>query len=198
MHMLDQKVKADRIMYQMKLIDPNALLAGGAPRDWYFGNPCNDLDIYYYSSGMTVGSCKRQLESLFPDVEITHLAEQRLPSEEPMYASMPFLKRIFEATIGGIRVQFIQLETNGKQFKVVDNMDVSICQCWYNHKQRRVELHKNFKLTLATKMMFLPNGNSWSDKHPAKMAERFSNKFSCETEEQARDKLVRVALRDFD
>ena len=30
----------------LSLIDPNFCVAGGAPRNWYMGVPCNDIDVY--------------------------------------------------------------------------------------------------------------------------------------------------------
>lgn len=193
-----QKNIAEDIMDNIKIIDPYALLAGGAPRDWYFGNTCNDLDIYYYSNGDTVGACKGQLESLFPHLTFTNRSERfenKIAQQDHLeiYNSMKFLKRVFETTVGGLTVQFIQLEENKKQFKVVEAMDVSICQCWYNHYTGVITLSDNFKMTLATNIMFLPNGNSWSDKHPSKMHDRFP-KLARGTYKQAKDNLIRKAL----
>lgn len=34
------------VFNQLKRIDPNTILAGGAPRDWYFGTIPSDYDIY--------------------------------------------------------------------------------------------------------------------------------------------------------
>lgn len=194
-----QKSIAKDIMDGIKIIDPYALLAGGAPRDWYFGNPCNDLDIYYYSNGDTVNACKGQLEALFPHLIFINRSErfERNSREDQLevYNSMKFLKRVFETNVSGLKVQFIQLEDNKKQFDVVGAMDVSICQCWYNHYKDQVVLSNNFKMTLATNIMFLPNENSWSDKHPAKMHERFP-KYSRGTYEQAHNSILRKALKD--
>jgi len=196
-----QKNIARDVMDGIKIIDPYALLAGGAPRDWYFGNPCNDLDVYYYSNGDTISASKGQLQSLFPHVTFTNRSERfenkSVDEHREVYNSMKFLRRVYETQVGGLKVQFIQLEENKRQFDVVSAMDVSICQCWYNHYKDAVVLSDNFKLTLATDIMFLPNGNSWSDKHPLKMRERFE-RFSCGTKEQAQSKLVREALRGFD
>lgn len=50
----EQNVVAKKVLEKIKIVDPYVILAGGAPRDWYFGNPCNDLDIYYYSNAMTI------------------------------------------------------------------------------------------------------------------------------------------------
>lgn len=192
-----QKSIAKDIMDRIKIIDPYALLAGGAPRDWYFDNPCNDLDIYYYSNGGTVNACKGQLEALFPHLIFTNRSERfernSIKDQLEICNSMKFLKRVFETTVDGLKVQFIQLTEDKKQFQVVDAMDVSICQCWYNHHEDRVVLSDNFKMTLATEIMFLLNGNSWSDKHPSKMHERFPE-FSRGTYELAQKNILKKAL----
>lgn len=33
-----QKATAQSVYEKLKVIDPHCVLAGGAPRDWYFGN----------------------------------------------------------------------------------------------------------------------------------------------------------------
>jgi len=195
----DQKRIAKDIMDKVKIIDPYAILAGGAPRDWYFGNLCNDLDIYYYSTGQTISVAKGQLECLFPDHSITNLSERYENSvvqdeHMSMYNSMKFIRRVFETTVDGVRVQFIQLSEDRRQFDVVNAMDVSICQCWYNHYKDEIILSRNFKLTLASKIMFLPNGNNWADKHPFKMRERFPQ-FSAGEEDAAVRRAINESLR---
>ena len=39
---------AQNVLNKLEFFDPSCILAGGAPRDWYFGNLANDLDFYVY------------------------------------------------------------------------------------------------------------------------------------------------------
>lgn len=194
----EQKVVAKKVLEKIKIVDPYALLAGGAPRDWYFGNPCNDLDIYYYSNTMTIHDSIVQLNSIFPDTEFHRVGRKGCStgkSDRENYSTMPFMKDVFEGNIDGMRVQFIKLKENGKQFDVVNSMDVSICKCYYDHVKDKIVLTNDFKITIASKVMFLSNECKWYDKHPSKMVKRFSE-FKTGTKDIAIDTIVKDAIKN--
>lgn len=197
MNIEEQKGIADEIYTKLKVIDPYCILAGGAPRDWYFGNTANDLDFYFHSGGSTITATKSQLGFFFPEVTLLmHNDSSAFKNgQDERYKTMPFLRRIWEMHYKGVKVQLIQLSENLKQFKVVDFMDVSICQCSYLNGQ--IRMHDNFKKTLVSGIMFLTSeGYNWSDRHGVKMAERFKNKFSLGTEEQANNRILKNAVRE--
>ncbi len=104
---------ADKIYDKLKIVDPYCILAGGAPRDWYFNNPARDLDFYFTSIGSTFGAVKKQLSKLFDDVTLLMDKEGYPAGRTSMYKTMPFLKRIWEFTVDGIPVQLIEL-TGGR------------------------------------------------------------------------------------
>lgn len=189
-----QKQTADKIYGKLKVVDPHCILAGGAPRDWYFNNACNDLDFYFASTASTVSAVRGQLEASFPDVSITLMMDKEgQANTSEMYKTMPFLTRIWEMVIDDTPVQLIQVE-NGKQWKVVDHMDISICQAWYIGGE--VKLHNNFKLTQASDIIFTTQeGYSWSDKHAMKIKERFENGYMIGTYQQAKEMIIKRVLR---
>jgi len=43
----NEKLLARNVLIKIMGIDPNACIAGGAPRDWQRGNSCNDIDIFF-------------------------------------------------------------------------------------------------------------------------------------------------------
>ena|SRR4030067_2711319 len=189
MNIVEQKQVASKVYHKLRLADPDCLLAGGAPRDWYFNEPCNDLDFYFCSTACTMGSTKAQLESLgFNDVH--HVSDQ---FTNELYKSMEGLVRIWECIVDGMKVQFIQLAEPKYRWRVVDNMDVSICKA-YCRKDMQIVLTQDFKLTVASGIMFLKIGYGWDQKHALKMQERFKNKFYAGTKELAMDKLVKQSL----
>lgn len=49
----EQQGIADEILVLLTRLDPNVVIAGGAPRDWMLGNLAADLDIYIYIPGST-------------------------------------------------------------------------------------------------------------------------------------------------
>ena len=193
MSIQEQQAIAMRLYDKLKLIDPNCVLAGGAPRDWYLGAECNDLDFYFCSTGSTLGVVKKQLKTVL-GVEVDPLAK---PQQSELYKYMPGLQRIWNAEIEGMDVQLIEMADRQHRYKVVDNMDVSICKAWYSHSGE-IRLHRDFKLTLGSKIMFLRDGYAWSNKHGTKMRERFKGKYEAGTLEQAERVILRKALEQYD
>lgn len=194
-----QKATAQSVYEKLKVIDPYCVLAGGAPRDWYFGNECNDLDFYYVSTATTINACRNQLQGVFKEVEIKTLSEIHEKSSgkrkmSNLYQKMPSLIRVWQCKIAGMEVQFIQLAELGSQFKVIGCMDVSICKIWADVNMN-IRLTEAFKKTLASKSMFLSEGYQWCDPHPQKMKQRFEGKFGCaSSEDQVNSIILRKAL----
>lgn len=188
MNIEQQKDVALAVYDRLSIIDPECILAGGAPRDWYMGNPCNDLDFYFASPASTATATKRQLDKLFTDVK-----QMSKPEKSDMYAYMPGLSRIWECKVNGIGVQLIQMNTAKDRWLAVDHMDVSICKIWMNRNGHIIP-HKDFKLTMGSKIMFLREGYRWSNKHGKKMMERFSEEYTCGTREQAVNSIVNKQL----
>jgi len=46
----NEKKLAQGVLAKLHVIDPDACVAGGAPRDWELNNTCNDIDIFYEST----------------------------------------------------------------------------------------------------------------------------------------------------
>lgn len=166
-----QKDLAKKILSDLKVIDPRAYLAGGAPRDWNFGEEANDLDFYYFTQASTMNESSSQLERFFPKVHMS--GESNL--DKKLYEHMKGLKRIWNVEIDGVKVQFIQMDSIESRANAWERMSVSICKIKMDvfgiHK------HRDFKMTEASGAMFLTKGYSWTDPHPKKIFERFKGKF---------------------
>jgi len=188
-----QQTIALEILHKLEVVDPYCILAGGAPRDWYLGNPCNDLDFYFVSTASTVNAVKKQLERCFGEV-VVKFDFSVSHHEDPIYKTMPFIRRIIDLDYKGMKVQLIQLNSLGDQFKVVKAMSASICKIAW--KGGDYILDRDFKTTIASGIMFLSEGYNWSDPHPAKMKERFKGKFMCGTEKSAFDKIINEKLKE--
>lgn len=104
-----QKAIAGTILERLKLIDPYCLLAGGAPRDWFYNKPANDLDFYFVSVANTVETNRKQLQNcLGVDVNMLMERDEQVRDNEP-YSYMPNIKRIWECVIEGQKVHLIQM-----------------------------------------------------------------------------------------
>lgn len=185
-----QKEVAKKVYSMLQLADPDCLLAGGAPRDWYFNTTCNDLDFYFCSTACTMGNTERQLKAIgFSGVK--HVSD---PFTSELYKSMDGLVRIWECDVDGMKVQFIQLASPKYRWKVVNNMDISICKAYCTQEDMEIKLHEDFKLTLASGHMFLKEGYTWDQKHAMKMKDRFKGVFYIGSKSQAIASIVRKSL----
>ena len=191
---LEQKHIAELVYKKLRMADPYCILAGGAPRDWYYGMVAKDLDFYFYSSGETIRSVEKQLSDLM-GFEVKHSKYSQDKEAYQAYKTMPFLRRVFKSEVCGLSIDFVQLVSPNDQFKVVDHMDVSICKIWADGGLKLVP-SKDFLLTDASKVMFLTEGYKWTDLHPKKVIDKFGKKFVCGTKESAKEALVRNGINE--
>lgn len=166
-----QKQLATKILNDLKVIDPRAYLAGGAPRDWEFGLEANDLDYYYFTQAQTMIESANQLERFFPKVVMSGESQ----GDTKLYEHMKGLRRIWNTEVDGIKVQFIQMNSIDDRAKAWERMSMSLCKIKMD--AFGIHKHRDFQTSLASGMMFLTDGYSWHDPHPAKIYERFKDKF---------------------
>jgi hypothetical protein len=173
MSVIQQQVTANLVLDKLYPICPYTIVAGGAPRDWYFGNEAKDIDVYFSTTALTESMLMAQLKAAFGnDMEVKFSRRTDL-HKDPIYKTLVGLIRIIELTINNTKVQLIQMDSSERLFKVVDDFSVSICKIWY--KGGTIFRTKDFKLTEKTKVMFLSDGYKWNDPHPAKIASRFTD-----------------------
>ena len=191
---MEQKQIADLVYKKLRMADPYCILAGGAPRDWYYGMVAKDLDFYFYTSGETIRSVEKQLNSLM-GFEVKHAKYSQDKEAYQAYKTMPFLRRVFKSEVCGVSIDFVQLVNPHDQFKVADHMDVSICKIWAD-EGLKLKPSEDFLLTDASKVMFLTEGYKWTDLHPRKVIDKFGKKFVCGTKESAKEVLVRNGINE--
>lgn len=180
-----QKQLAAKILNDLKVIDPRAYLAGGAPRDWEFGLEANDLDYYYFTQAQTMAESATQLERFFPKVTMSG----ELHGDTKLYEHMKGLRRIWNTEIEGVKVQFIQMDTIEDRERAWEHMSVSLCKIKMD--AFGVHKHRDFKLSIGSGTMFLTEGYNWNDPHPKKIFERFKDKFkTAYSAENAMDHLL--------
>lgn len=161
---------ADEVINKLRAVDPFCIVAGGAPRDWYFGNIANDIDVYIWQQHDTKHSKIKQLKYAGFDCSPVGYEDNR-----EMYEKNAMIEAVFNTSGYEFPVQIISLSC--KTFKVVDTFPFSICQAWYT-PERGIQLERNFKLTEKTGYIFRTNPvYADGDKYIKKIEERFKGKF---------------------
>lgn len=132
-----QQEQADSILDKLFPIDPYAICAGGAPRDWHFGKVATDLDFFIHSTNPT---CVLRDQLLDVGLEVIETkAGDGLPD---VYKRNPDLGCVFNLEYYGTKVQIMRMIK--PTFKsVVPQFPLSICKAWY--KNYKIHLDRDFK-----------------------------------------------------
>ena len=173
MYVGQQKTIAQNVLSKIETIDPYCIIAGGAPRDWYFGNLASDIDIFINSSFCTLGAMTKQLKSLgLVESEVVFNCEHK----NPLYAKNPNIHRIGEFEKDGVKFQLIYLKSYGKidnpTFKCVKEFPLSICKVWYKHG--KIHPTKEFLGSVKFKSIIKTNElYADGDKYITKIVDKF-------------------------
>ena len=131
-----QKVIAQRVLQKLEAIDPYCILAGGAPRDWWWGNEAADLDFYIYVPDRPHKAIKKQIERAGLVVKEVKTGEN-MPIN---YKLNPFLRCVIDIE-EEMPVQIMVMSE--PTFKsVVPTFALSVCQAWW--KGGDVSVSKEF------------------------------------------------------
>lgn len=139
---------ADEVLRMTYPIDPHGIIAGGAPRDWYFGNLASDLDFFFYRPDLTtLYSVCNVLSSVGFPTNIRGVGMEEL-EDHGRYKRNENVRRVLETVYKGMKVQFIQM--NMKTFNsVVPKFPLNICRVWY--KFDGVQTTRDFELAVKHK-----------------------------------------------
>lgn len=146
----EQKAIADDVLEKLKFIDPTAIVAGGAPRDWYCGRFASDIDVFFYfRPDIPVG----QIERLLKEAGIDVYRSSDGKHIDPLYKKNPDLRCIYYAKVDGVEVQLMSMFK--PTFNVVDHFPLNICKVWY--RRGKISRHPDFKFAIQNKAIVKVN-----------------------------------------
>lgn len=174
-----QKVVAEVVLSKLFPIDPFAICAGGAPRDWHFGKPATDLDVFFYTAVDQITVVEQMLRSVGIKASDRRSADN-LPE---WYKLNPYLKCVYESEIDGVTVQ-LMLMNDKTHTSVVPHFPFTICKAWY--KNGKIHLDKEFKLCEKWKIAVQTNP-LYNDEHKyiQKLKQKFPEWSFCSTWQEA-------------
>lgn len=160
-----QMTVADNILNRLELMDPHAIVAGGAPRDWALGRRANDIDVFVHCSEDRMG--QGEFQTLIAKTLAVSLFNVRtLGSDDMQYKMNPHLLDVFETEFNGEHIQIMRMNT--KTFhSVVPEFPLSICKAWYRPGSLVTE--KDFNLSVKHQMI-------WKTKEPYANGHRYIQK----------------------
>ena len=191
MNIKQEQEIAKEVMNKLEPFCTFVSCAGGAPRDWFDGNTCNDIDIYFVTPFTTLNKLKTMFDTFFPEYELKGASiscEGIQEDLKEMYSTMEHLQRVFTNEYKGKTVQLIQLKE-----KCDPLFEMDVCNCQIGWRPSGYYTTDDFKLGYLTNTLFPTREGSLSCGHFQKMVERFPDK-AVVTRERAQSMLLRELM----
>ena len=127
----NQKSIADEVLSLCENLDPTCIIAGGAPRDWFFDNPAKDLDVFMY---FRPDLLKAQILKLLKKHICSTIEPLGWQDREGFnYERNPNIFAVYEFVYKGEKVQLILLKK--PSWNIVDEFAFNICKAWYKNSR---------------------------------------------------------------
>lgn len=146
-----QKQLADTILQKLEAADPDAICAGGAPRDWFFDKPARDIDIFMYQGSEYYPLCniERKLKACGFDVSMKGFSADEFTA---VYQKNPDVHAVYDVDYPGSSTPVQIIVMKKSTFSLLDSFPLSICKVWY--KNGHVNTTTDFDITVASNVMF--------------------------------------------
>ena len=126
-----QQLIANILLTKLEAIDPFCILAGGAPRDWYFGREATDLDFYLYIGSMSLSELHRRLYDL--GLIDNSQADNADFLDNDSYIKSDSFKWILTFYYDKQKVQVMVMHKPVTE-SVLSHFSLSICRIWYKNQ----------------------------------------------------------------
>lgn len=146
-----QKQVADTALDMMYLIDPYCIVAGGAPRDWYFGKEAADIDLFFHCPQ---ASTQATMEEMLLRAGFKVTSTKTGDDIPDWYKKNPYLKTVYETEAFGVKVQLLRMSKQTWD-SVIDKFPLSICKAWY--KNGKAHYEKDFLRSVEFEAIYKTN-----------------------------------------
>lgn len=165
-----QKAVADDVLQKLFLIQPFAIVAGGAPRDWLDGKLATDIDVFIDTRHISTVTKERELFAIAGLLQFEKGDERDWNYIPEQYKKNPNIKRVYNLEIEGVAVQLICVSCSC--FDVVEQFPIPICQVWY--KNGRIGTTQEYKICKKVGALVITNPvYGMQDKFIKKISEKF-------------------------
>lgn len=158
-----QIIAAKRMLSNLWILCPSAVVAGGAPRDWYFGKPAKDIDCYIADVEL------KQVLNLFKLAGIK-IKEIKKGENRGVYARNNNLELVVD-----FRYMFLDFQLMLMQGTTVDgtidSFPISVCKIEYNGTH--VVPSYEFKVAEAAKVLLIDKRYKLDDPYIVKIIKKF-------------------------
>lgn len=118
-----QKAVADKVLSLLEVLDKHAIVAGGAPRDWFMGKPATDVDVMVYVPPTVNFKEMFQLMGLVID---EYMSGEDIPE---WYKKNENIHTVANCIVDDVKVQIVVRRTT--TYDALKEFPLSICKIWY-------------------------------------------------------------------
>lgn len=132
MRVLDEINLGNEILRTLYHVDPSSVIAGGAPRDWYFDKECSDIDVYfYYRPDLDTGTVQRIIGDLF-GVNLFEVGSSEMhEKQEHRYLRDKNISNVWEFPFHGKMIQLIR--RNIPTFGITHTFALNLSMIWFKN-----------------------------------------------------------------
>ncbi len=132
MDVIDEMELGNQVLDKLYYLDPSSIIAGGAPRDWYFDKTCSDIDVYfYYRPDISTSIVEDILTKVF-DVDMKSLGSASShANQEHRYLRDKNISNVWEFEYFGKTVQLIR--RNIPTFGVTHSFALNLSMIWFKN-----------------------------------------------------------------
>lgn len=167
----EQMYEADIILSTVQKIDPDCIIAGGAPRDWYFNRQCKDIDLFLsLKQRLSNTKIKEMLSTLGLDVQQVN----PINPDGLNYGLNPDIKVVFDVKNPDTATPIQIVVMNSSTFNTVDSFAFNICKIWY--KNQKIRTTPSFKYAVDNKVL-IKTGEIFrsTDAYTKRIRDKFPN-----------------------
>lgn len=160
-----QKQTAELLYKQIKIVDPECILVGGAPRDWFFNQEATDLDFFF------IPNTEISIQYIMSVLGIS-LVSHTGTSAHHLHEKMPGPLKIWETVFNSIKIQLVEIASKEIMSIAVDELHLSISKIvWLPSGDFKI--HKDFSKTLETKIIYGKRGYDLSSPYAQKIVAKY-------------------------
>lgn len=184
-----QQKLAQHVLFKIKTtLDPEAVIAGGAPANWLQSQSARDIDLFFRSNIPFSENVIRLFQDLFKDARLVSDSAEIMNYRK----FMPGIRRVIRMIIEGVPFDFVQVDswqgTNFEQF-ILDVFDCNVCRVSWNgsirfdHQVPRLadvtyNITDDFVEGIDTQLIFrfdvpVTDGLKFRPSHVLKLAQKF-------------------------
>lgn len=149
-----QQSYADQVLSMIEQIDRHAIIAGGAPRDWYLGQEAADLDVYFHPNpNWNVMTVRNQLIAAGFELPNNNDLQENLMSVS-QYLANQYLKAVYNPINTAMKVQLMWMSEPTFE-SVLPQFTLNLSKAYY--KNGKISTDAIFDLGVAEKAIIRTN-----------------------------------------